>query len=226
MTYVISDIHGNFAKFKEMLELIRFGEKDVMYVLGDIVDYGEEPIELLCDLSMRYNVLPILGEHDYKAQRLLCELDRIFSGESADPEIMGEVAEWIADGGKNTIEGFKALDADMREGVLDYLADMALYEEVTVNGMKYILVHAGIADFDPTVSLDEYMPEDFISEPLDINASYFEDATLIVGHRPTSELGAKNRIVHGMRVKFIDCGVERDGALGCLCLESGEEFYV
>ena len=226
MTYVISDIHGNFAKFKEMLELIRFGEKDVMYVLGDIVDYGEEPIELLCDLSMRYNVLPILGEHDYNAQRLLCELDRIFSGESADPEIMGEVAEWIADGGKNTIEGFKALDADMREGVLDYLADMALYEEVTVNGMKYILVHAGIADFDPTVSLDEYMPEDFISEPLDINASYFEDATLIVGHRPTSELGAKNRIVHGMRVKFIDCGVERDGALGCLCLESGEEFYV
>lgn len=226
MTYVISDIHGNFAKFKEMLELIKFGEKDVMYVLGDIVDYGDEPIELLCDLSMRYNVLPILGEHDYKAQRLLCELDRVFSGETPDPEMMGEVAEWINDGGKNTIEGFKALDADMREGVLDYLADMALYEEVTVNGMKYVLVHAGIADFDPAVSLDEYMPEDFISQPIDIDTPYFEDATLIVGHKPTSVLGADSRIVHGIRVKFIDCGAAEGGALGCLCLESGEEFYV
>ena len=78
MTYVVSDIHGNYQKFKELLELIRFSEKDVMYVLGDIVDYGDEPIELLCDLSMRYNVLPILGEHDYTAQRLLCELDKIF----------------------------------------------------------------------------------------------------------------------------------------------------
>ena len=226
MTYVISDIHGNYAKFKEMLELIHFGDKDVMYVLGDIVDYGDEPIELLCDLSMRYNVLPILGEHDYKAISLLSELDKVFSGEAPDPEIMGEVAAWIADGGKNTIEGFKALDSDMREGVLDYLSDMALYEEVTVNGMRYILVHAGIADFDPMVSLDEYMPEDFISEPLDVNAEYYDDATIIVGHTPTSEFGGDGRIVHGVRSKFIDCGAAEGKNLGCLCLESGEEFYV
>ena len=226
MTYVISDIHGNYQKFKEMLELIRFSEKDVMYVLGDIVDYGNEPMELLCDLSMRYNVLPILGEHDYKAQRLLCELDKIFSGEAPAPEIMGEVSEWISDGGKSTIEGFKELDADMREGVLDYLADMALYEEVTVNGMRYVLVHAGIADFDPDISLDEYMPEDFISEPLDANRTYYDNATIIVGHVPTKELGANGRIVHGVRVKFIDCGASMGGTLGCLCLENGEEFYV
>ncbi len=226
MTYVISDIHGNFKKFKEMLELISFGERDVMYVLGDIVDCGDEPIELLLDLSMRYNVLPVLGEREYRAQRLLLELDRVFAGESAEPEVMAEVADWISDGGKNTIEGFKALDADMREGVLDYLADMALYEEVTVNGMRYILVHAGIADFDPMVSLDEYMPEDFISEPLDINGSYFEDATIIAGHTPTSEFGGDGKIVHGDGVKFIDCGAAEGRALGCLCLETGEEFYV
>ena len=226
MTYVISDIHGNFKKFKEMLELIRFGEKDVMYVLGDIVDFGEEPIELLCDLSMRYNVLPVLGERDYKAQSLLSVLDRVFAGESADRETMAEVAEWISDGGKNTIEGFKALDADMREGVLDYLSDMALYEEITVNGEKYILLHAGIADFDPNASLDDYMPEDFISEALDPNVTYFDGATVIVGHTPTSELGGEGKIYYGESSIFIDCGVRDGGKLGCLRLEDGEEFYV
>ena len=71
MTYVVSDIHGCFNKFKKLLKEIRFTDDDVMYVLGDIVDYGEEPIELLCDLSMRYNVIPILGDCDYKAYRLL-----------------------------------------------------------------------------------------------------------------------------------------------------------
>lgn len=226
MTYVISDIHGNFTKFKELLELIRFGEKDVMYVLGDIVDFGDEPIELLCDLSMRYNVLPVLGERDYKAQSLLSALDRVFSGETADTETMAEVAEWISDGGKNTVEGFKALDADMREGVLDYLSDMALYEEITVKGEKYILVHAGIADFDPDASLDDYMPEDFISEPLDPNTAYFDDATVIVGHTPTDELGGDGMIYYGESSIFIDCGAANGGKLGCLRLEDGEEFYV
>ena len=226
MTYVISDIHGNFTKFKELLELIRFGEKDVMYVLGDIVDCGDEPIELLCDLSMRYNVLPVLGERDYKAQSLLSALDRVFSGETADAETMAEVAEWISDGGKNTVEGFKALDTDMREGVLDYLSDMALYEEITVKGEKYILVHAGIADFDPDASLDDYMPEDFISEPLDPNTAYFDDATVIVGHTPTDELGGDGMIYYGESSIFIDCGAANGGKLGCLRLEDGEEFYV
>lgn len=225
MTYVISDIHGNYEKFKEILEKIRFSEKDVMYILGDIVDFGEQPIELLCDVSMRYNVLPVLGERDYKALRLLGELDKILAGESADGDIMAEMAAWIADGGQSTIEGFKELDADMREGVLDYLSDMALYEEITVNGQKYFLVHAGIADFDPMVSLDEYMPEDFISEPLDINRKYFDDAIVIVGHTPTNEFGGDSKIVHGVGAIFIDCGAAEGGSLGCLRLEDGEEFY-
>ena len=89
MTYVVSDLHGCFSKFQQLLKTIHFGDRDVMYVLGDMVDYGEEPMELLCDLSMRYNVIPILGEHDYRAYRLLTALDGMLKGEaSADPEIL------------------------------------------------------------------------------------------------------------------------------------------
>ncbi|MBQ7384273.1 MAG: metallophosphoesterase [Clostridia bacterium] len=226
MTYVISDIHGNYEKFKEMLEKIRFKDHDVMYILGDIVDFGEDPIGLICDISMRYNVLPILGERDYNALGMLTALNAMLDGETPDSDALSRMAQWMTDGGQTTIEGFKALDADMREGVIDYLSDMALYEETVVGGKKYLMLHAGIADFDASVSPDEYMPEDFISTPLDPTKTYYEDITMIVGHTPTSELGGNGRILRGESSIHIDCGVAEGGLLGCLRLEDGEEFYV
>ena len=223
MTYVVSDIHGNYEKFKALLSEISFKDSDVMYILGDIVGDGDDTIGLICDISMRYNVLPILGESDYRALPLLTELDGMLRGNAPDPEMLPRLADWLQNGGQNTIEGFKALDADMREGVIDYISDMALYEELTVNGRKYLLLHAGITEFDPMVSLDEYMPEDFISTPLDPDAEYYDNTTLVVGHTPTSELGSANKIFHAPNGNlFINC----EDSLGCLCLETNEEFYV
>lgn len=223
MIYVVSDINGNYEKFKALLREISFKDSDVMYILGNIVGDGEDSIGLICDISMRYNVLPILGENDYVALPLLTELDKMLSGNAPDPESLQKLAEWLQNGGQSTIEGFKALDADMREGVIDYISDMALYEEVSVKGKDYLLVHAGIADFDPDAEIDEYMPEDFISTPLDTEEKYYEDKTIIVGHTPTSELGANDKILHAPNgCIFINCG-ER---LGCLCLDTNEEFYV
>ena len=228
MTYVVSDLHGSFEKFKKLLKEIRFTDDDVMYVLGDIVDYGDEPMELLCDLSMRYNVIPILGDCDYRAYRLLTELNKMLSGETPDAETLAEMAEWMQNGGQKTIEGFKALDDDMREGALEYLADMSLYEEAEVSGKKYILVHAGIADFDEDTPLEDYMPEDFVREALDPNMRYFEDVTVIAGHVPTYEIeGAqRGKILYGNGSIFIDCGAAFDEPLACLRLEDGEEFYI
>ena len=228
MTYVVANLHGCFDKFKRLLKDIQFSDGDVMYVLGDTVDHGDKPIELLCDLSMRYNVIPILGDCDYKAYRLLTELDKMLAGESPDPEALAEMAAWMQDGGQKTIEGFKALDSDMREGVLEYLADMSLYEEVTVSGKSYVLVHAGIADFDEDTDLDDYMPEDFISEPLDPDRQYFSDATVIAGHVPTYTVdGAENgKIYKGQYGYLIDCGAAFGEALGAMRLEDGKKFYI
>ena len=175
MTYVVSNIHSCYDKFKQLLSDIKFRESDIMYILGDIVDHGEDPIGLICDVSMRYNVLPILGEADYNALEMLTALDKMLLGSTPDADALSRMAEWMSNGGATTIEGFKALDTDMREGIIDYLSDMALYEEVTVKGKNYLLVHAGISDFDPDANLDEYMPEDFITEPLDPDAKYFDD---------------------------------------------------
>ena len=221
MTYVMSDIHGNYEKFKEMLAKIRFGERDVLYVLGDLCG-GDEPIELILDISMRYNVLPVLGESDYRALPLLTSLDAVLRGQSADPETMARIAEWISEDGRSTVEGFRALDEDMREGVLDYLSDMALYEETQIGSQKYLLLHAGIADFDADTPLEDYMPEDFISESLDSKREYYPDVITVAGHAPT-ESGKIERTDYAI---LVDCGAEYGGTLGCIRLEDGEEFYV
>jgi serine/threonine protein phosphatase 1 len=228
MTYVVSNIHGCFKKFKKLIKDISLKDTDTLYVLGDILDYGDEPIELLCDLSMRYNVIPIVGEHDLTALRMLSELDKMLGGGSPDPEVIGEMTAWIQDGGSNTMEGFKKLDADMREGVIDYLSDMSLYEELEIKGRKYLLVHAGIADFDPSTPLEDYCPEDFISEALDKDRKYFDDVTVIVGHTPTYTIdgATSGKIFKTDSAIFIDCGAAFDEALGCLRLEDGKEFYV
>ena len=223
MTYVVSDIHGNYEKFKTLLSEISFKDSDVMYILGDLVGGGEDSIGLICDVSMRYNVLPILGKSDYEALPLLTELDGMLRGNAPDPEMLPRLADWLQNGGQNTIEGFKALDGDMREGVIDYISDMALYEEITVKGKNYLLLHSGIAEFDPMVSLDEYMPEDFVSTALAPDEEYYEGTTVVVGCTPTSELGSASKIFRAQNGNiFINCGE----TLGCLCLESGEEFYV
>ena len=228
MTYVVANLHGCFDKFKKLLKEIQFSDGDVMYVLGDTVDHGDQPIELLCDLSMRYNVIPVLGDCDYRAYRLLSELDKMLAGESPDHEALAEMAAWMQDGGQKTIEGFKALDADMREGVLEYLSDMSLYEEITVSGKNYVLVHAGIADFDEDTPLDDYMPEDFISEPIDPDRQYFSDAIIIAGHVPTYTVdGAEHgKIYRGQYGYLIDCGAAFGEALGAMRLEDGKKFYI
>ena len=228
MTYVVSDIHGCFDKFNALLKKINFSDRDIMYVLGDIVDYGDEPMELLCDLSMRVNVIPVLGERDYKAYRLLTALDdMLVSGSMPEPEILSEMAQWSADGGATTIAGFKELDADMREGVLDYLADMTLYEEVSAGGRKYLLLHAGIADFDESTPLDDYQPEDFISEAIDPDRKYFDGVTVVAGHTPTYMIdGAqKGKIYKTDSAILVDCGAAFGESLGCIRLEDGKEFY-
>lgn len=230
MTYVVSDIHGNYEKWKALLQKINLKDSDVLYILGDVVDYGEESIKLVTDISMRINVLPILGERDYLAYKCLYAIDKMLrDGDMPDAETLSEMTAWVNNGGQKTMEDFKALDEEEREGILDYLSDMSLYEEVTVGGKTYVLVHAGIADFDESLNLCDCMPEDFISEPIDLNRTYFKDKTVIFGHTPTYELeGGKNgKIFYGDNNSIaIDCGAAYDESLGCLCLETLEEFYV
>ncbi len=223
MTYVMSDIHGNYQKFKAMLAEISFKPEDVLYLLGNLVDFGEESMALIEDVSMRLNVYPIAGDRDFLAARMLHGFEKMRkSGASPDADYISTMTAWVADGGQATLAAFRELDDESREGVLEYFEDMTLYEEVKVRGKEYLLVHAGIANYDPDTDLEDYSPEDFFTVSPDKTKATVKGKTLVVGHTPT-ESGA---IEYGEGSIFINCGVKDGGPLACLCLESGEEFYV
>ena len=228
MVYVVSNLHGNYTKFKQLLKTINFKETDLMYVLGDIVDYGDESMELIGDLSVRYNVYPIVGEHDYIALKMLSGFQEMLkSGETPDKKFITKMTEWVADGGQSTLDSFRTLDDEMKEGIIDYLTDMTIYEEAEVKGKKYLLVHAGIAGFKKGIDLEDLKPKAFFSEPLDLTRKHFDDVTIIVGHTPTTEEnGGDGRIFYGNGSISIDCGEGRGGTIGCLRLDDGKEFYV
>ena len=64
MIYVMSDIHGNRKKFDSILEQINLQANDTLYILGDIVDRGSDPIGILRQVMKMDNVKMLLGNHE------------------------------------------------------------------------------------------------------------------------------------------------------------------
>ena len=217
MTYVIADICGNYQKFKELMDNVLISDSDTLYILGNTVDFGDEPMELIEDISMRANVYAVAGARDYLAARMLYGFDKMLKGGTTpDANYISEMTAWVAEGGQTTLDGFRTLDADAREGVLDYLSEMTLYEEANVKGKTYILMSRGIANYDADTDLEDYEPEDFFAD--DAEAPEIKDAIVVVGGEPTKS----GKIEREGNVIRINCGAK----LACLCLENGKEFYV
>lgn len=63
----MSDIHGHYDAYMKMLELIQFSEDDTLYILGDIIDRGPNPVKILLDLMKRTNVRILAGNHCHMA---------------------------------------------------------------------------------------------------------------------------------------------------------------
>ena len=49
--YVMSDIHGCYDEFMQMLDLISFSDYDELWIVGDVCDRGPKSMELLQKLS-------------------------------------------------------------------------------------------------------------------------------------------------------------------------------
>ena len=74
MKYVISDIHGCYDQFRALTERIGIRASDTLYILGDCVDKGPEPVRVLQDLAARDNVTILMGNHDAAALKVLRRL--------------------------------------------------------------------------------------------------------------------------------------------------------
>lgn len=231
-SYVISDIHGEYDKFTELINIIGLREEDTLYVLGDVVDRGPEPIKTMLKLMEMPNAVCICGNHEVMALTCLKVLMQEITDESLsglDEYMIENFMTWQFNGSSTTISGFRALDPEQRGAVIEFIQDMPLYEEVTAGGRKYLLVHAGLGNFSPEKKLHEYTLDELVWCRADYGTDYFPDVMTVTGHTPTRYIEGNpepDRIFrHGNHIA-IDCGACLPGGrLAALCLDTGEEFY-
>jgi serine/threonine protein phosphatase 1 len=233
MIYVTSDLHGiHPAEFQQLLHRSGFRDEDYLFILGDVIDRGEHGTELLLWLMEQTNMQLILGNHE--ALLLACSFlfDEV-TDESLDRltrEQLMLLESWIANGGGPTIKGLQKLmhqSPALLDEILFYLQDAPLYEQVEIGGKNYILVHAGLDNFDPHRPLCDYEPQELMLVRPDLNTQYYHDATVIFGHTPTEFFGNayQGRALRRDTWICIDTGAACGGLPMLLRLEDEKEFY-
>jgi putative phosphoesterase len=127
---ILADIHANWAALQQIQE-----PHDYCFFLGDLVDYGLQPVECI-EWVQQHADYCVRGNHDHA------------------------VAQRAAVTGRN---GFKYLSGATRQVTwellqpdhLRFLGSLPVTRRVTLNGVRFLLVHA-----TPRDPMDEYASPD------------------------------------------------------------------
>lgn len=232
-TYCISDIHGRYDLFMKLLEKIELKNEDTLYILGDVLDRGANPIKVIIKLMEMPNVVCIAGNHEMMALKCLKFLMQEVTDanlELLDEEMLDNLITWQYNGSKTTIEEFRKLDHEMQQSVVDFLEEFSLYEELTVNEHSYLLVHGGLGNFYQGKRLQEYSIHELVWERIDYNKEHYPNTYIVTGHTPTQEIAGNpnpNYIYRKNNHIAMDCAAcMSEGRLAAFCFDTGEEFYV
>lgn len=219
-TYVMSDIHGCYDEFIKMLDKIKFNDKDKLYILGDIIDRGPEPIKLVKYIMSHPNCILIKGNHE---QMFLEHYDFNFT------------KAWYRYGGIITHNKLRD-DSQLSEKALyEYFKNLSFIQVVD----KFILVHSSvyIPNDNTNLTIDELISlqdEDFCIYDSSIIDSKlrFKDYTIITGHKTVQNINnsiENVKIIKTPGLIHIDCGCcfkDSNGKLSCLRLDDMQEFYI
>lgn len=132
-TYVLSDVHGHLKALDRALGRVSAGEGDHIYVIGDMVDRGPDPVGVLRLCRSLPNATVMMGNHE----RMM--LDCLVGAED-DLSWLN----WAVNGGTTTSAGLSKLDGEELGDLVDWVVGLSLREHVHVGDRDYLLVHAGI----------------------------------------------------------------------------------
>lgn len=230
--YCMSDIHGEYDKFMELLDKIKLKETDTLYVLGDILDRGPHPIKTLRKLMDMPNVICMVGNHELMAldclEFLMKEITDM-SIEELDEEMLDNLVTWQYNGSKSTIDEFGQLDVKAKQEVIEFIKDFVVYEEVSVNDRDYLFVHADLGNYSPEKEIEDYSLHELLWMRADYDVQYFEHTYVVTGHTPTQTIEGNPHpgyIYQKNHHIAIDCGAHYPGGrLAALCLDTGEAYY-
>lgn len=241
-TYVTSDAHGHVRALDRALEMAQPGPRDSIFVLGDMVDRGPEPLGVVRLVRSLSNAHALMGNHEAML------LETILEG--GDLETMS----WHMNGGFVTSGQLDALPREEFSELLDWLAALPTFAVVDVDDARrssapgarrtFLLCHAGInaarlrsalgdlgvvadeqggyGDATPDELLDAMVRQDiedllwirggFWSEPTGLVGRDGKGPVVIAGHTPSVLLG---------RYASLMCGKGADEDLRGVMVEVG-----
>ena len=101
------------------------------------------------------------------------------------------------------------------------------FQEIEVGGRRFFLSHT-VPSKDEMSCMDSLSLLEFIVGEAEYDKVYFEDRYIVTGHTPTDLIDEEynGRIYKKNNHIAIDCGAAFGSPLGCICLDTLEEFYV
>ena len=212
--FVISDIHGCFYTFNNLLNIISFNKKDCLFILGDSINTGyksKEVLDLLINMKKEdYSIFVLRGNHE---QNIL----DIENDDFSYIHLMRKVSN-LFDDNKKLIKLYR-----------DFLISLPYYFELE----DFLLVHAGFNFEKENIFEDKEYMLTYTSKQIDFNKT--GKRRIIHGHTPTPEtviieavenqdtcIGIDNGCVHKFKKREI---FENIGKLCCLELNTNHLYF-
>ncbi|MDK9790129.1 metallophosphoesterase [Vibrio sp. D431a] len=185
--YFVTDPHGEFKKLHEALVLLGFkfkpdlnGEVDRLFIIGDMIDRGNESVDLLGFARYNPHVMACRGNHEVIAYH------GISSGSAAN------LALWLQNGG----DWYYDHDEYFLKDLLKWSYELPDGYELNINDNHKIgLIHASIPQ-DPDDELD-----------WETASGIFNDSIGKQNHQLMS-YGLENRKLYDTKDQRVVCGVD------------------
>lgn len=206
-TYVISDIHGCYDAFINMLEKIGFTEEDQLILAGDYIDRGNQSFEMLKWIeNAPDNVLLIKGNHDAEFMQcihiILSFIKKIHISVTNNKDLYNI---YVLLKSKLNIEMFDyygtiehlILNNNVTLDDLikwkEIINNMPLYFKIFINGCRHIITHAGYIEENDFLKISNKYEdiESFYLYAREDSIKYGgqKDSIIVSGHTPTISKG-------------------------------------
>lgn len=179
-TYCISDIHGHWANLERFLSILH--DDDQVFVLGDVVDKGDDSIRVLQYVMNDERFTMIMGNHEHMMWQYLAT------------NSVTDYYQWIVmNHGMDTYAQFAALLQPQRKEIYEYLENLPLnIPDLTVGERKFYLVHSLPVSSNQVTMKDLDFDADAIADYVWSRYEYqkmYDDMTVIAGHTPVLLFG-------------------------------------
>lgn len=223
MTYILSDLHGEYDLFCRLMEKVKFSDGDTLISCGDMIEKGKHSIRLVELLFSMKNTVLLGGNHEYDFLKYYWSLMR----QSDDYDlVLRKLQAYFPDDGA-------LLDWE----TVDRLEALPYFYETE----EYICVHAGV----PLDREGRMLPlKQTTVGQLVYDRNFKEPSVLpqggkcvFFGHTPTIFMGFEPEIrrylregANGDKVTdyykiHLDTGTYQSGVLGCFRIEDCRRFY-